>query len=309
MILDRVQISRFPAASAGIFVRTVRGAALVASMLSLAGCFDSGNDAPGTAIENTNPVANAGPNQPAPGQPAVVTSVLVTLNGSGSSDANGDPLNYDWLVVTRPVGSTAALSSTTVANPTFTPDVAGAYVFRLTVDDGFGTGTSSDEVTVTAIVPPTLPPVADAGADQTLSFTAPSTTVNLDGSASSDPNPGDTLTFSWVITNFDGVSPIPPAVPVTLVGANTATPSFDVTDIDQLGTYTLTLTVSDGVLSDTDTVDVTVDKSMPAASVLFSSGVFGTVALALANRWRKRKQPGKSNGNDKSSNDLAKGGK
>ena len=40
---------------------------------------------------NVAPVANAGPDQA-----GMAPVSLVTLNGSGSSDANGDPLTYSW---------------------------------------------------------------------------------------------------------------------------------------------------------------------------------------------------------------------
>jgi hypothetical protein len=52
----------------------------------------------------------------------------VTLNGSGSTDANSDPLTYGWTLTARPAGSAAALSGANTVNPTFTPDVAGSYV-------------------------------------------------------------------------------------------------------------------------------------------------------------------------------------
>lgn len=261
--------------------------ALVSAGL-LAGCLDASDNAPDTQIINTAPVANAGPDQA-----DVPTSTLVTLDGSGSSDADGDELLYTWEFVTLPAGSTATLANATTPlptltppQPTFTPDIAGTYTIRLTVDDTFGTGTSSDTVNVLAIVPPTNPPVANAGPDQDLSFAPPALTVNLDGSGSTDPD-NDPLTFAWVITSFVP-SGVPPATNVSLVGAATATPSFDVTDIDQLGEYTVRLTVSDGTLQSTDDVVITVDKSAPTASVLFGSGALASAALAWTSRKRRR---------------------
>ena len=84
---------------------------------------------------NSAPVANAGVNQTVTrsGTPSVVT---VTLTGTGSTDANGDTLTYLWALTTRPTGSTASLSSTTVVSPTFVADVAGIYVASLIVNDG-----------------------------------------------------------------------------------------------------------------------------------------------------------------------------
>ena len=84
---------------------------------------------------NSAPVANAGVNQTVTrsGTPSVVT---VTLTGAGSTDANGDTLTYLWALTTRPTGSTASLSSTTVVSPTFVADVVGIYVASLIVNDG-----------------------------------------------------------------------------------------------------------------------------------------------------------------------------
>jgi len=88
-------------------------------------------------------VANAGPDQ------TVNIGALVHLTGSGSTDPNGFPLTYSWSLTTRPSGSTAVLSSATAVNPTFVADVAGTYVARLIVNNGFSSS-APDTVTVTA---------------------------------------------------------------------------------------------------------------------------------------------------------------
>jgi hypothetical protein len=102
------------------------------------GKVDSSNVAAVTitaSAANSAPVANAGANQTVTrtGTPAVVT---VTLNGTGSTDANGDPLTYRWAITTKPALSAATLSSATAASPTFVADVAGIYVATLIVNDG-----------------------------------------------------------------------------------------------------------------------------------------------------------------------------
>jgi hypothetical protein len=62
--------------------------------------------------------------------------ITVTLNGTGSTDANGDTLTYRWAITTKPALSAATLSSATAASPTFVADVAGIYVATLIVNDG-----------------------------------------------------------------------------------------------------------------------------------------------------------------------------
>ncbi len=57
-----------------------------------------------------------------------------------------------WEEVRRPTNSMADLSSTTIRNPTFAPDVPDVYVFRLTASDESGLQTIST-VTLTATVP------------------------------------------------------------------------------------------------------------------------------------------------------------
>jgi len=266
----------------------------ISCALLLGGCLDASDDAPGTRVINTTPVADAGPDQV-----DVPATTRVSLDASGSFDADGDELLYTWEFVSRPAGSAAVLDNPANQNgfpeplppaTSFVPDIPGTYVLRLTVDDTFGTGTGTDTMSVVAVTPSTDPPVANAGADQALSYAPPALTVALDGTGTSDPD-NDPLTYAWVITAFVP-SGLPPATSVTLVNPDTATPSFDVTDVDQLGEYTLRLTVSDGTLQSTDDVVITVTKSLPAASVLFGSGALAGAALVWTAHRRRRKAGG-----------------
>ena len=108
------------------------------------GCGGSGGGSESTpgSPQNTAPVANAGPDQNA------VVSDLVTLNGTGSTDVNGNTLTYLWTITTKPSGSLAALTNESTANPTFIPDLDGSYVAQLIVNDGTVDSTV-DTVTIT----------------------------------------------------------------------------------------------------------------------------------------------------------------
>ena len=99
-------------------------------------------DVPGT---NATPVANAG------GAQNVLVGNVVTLNGRGSSDANGDTLTYMW-TGSGPPGSSATLIGANTVAPTFTADVAGTYVISLVVRDGKASSVPAT-VTITASAP------------------------------------------------------------------------------------------------------------------------------------------------------------
>jgi hypothetical protein len=51
--------------------------------------------------------------------------------------------SWEWRIVRQPSGSTAALSSGSVRNPTFTPDVSDMFIFQVTATDGANTSIST----------------------------------------------------------------------------------------------------------------------------------------------------------------------
>ena len=124
---------------------------------------------------NSTPVANAGSNQ------TVMAGWLLALDGSRSSNAS----TYSWSFMTKPAGSTATLSSSTVSKPTFTADKAGSYTVSLVVNNGTASS-YPDTVTVTAVSPRPVPDTGQttlyaAGDDSTYLSSAPSYTDNGDG--------------------------------------------------------------------------------------------------------------------------------
>jgi hypothetical protein len=96
---------------------------------------------------NQLPLANAGPEQT-----GITPGSMVTLDGSGSSDPDGDPITYSWTFEFRPVGSAATLTGANTASPTFFADLPGGYRLRLVVSDSFGS--SEDTVDVFTHLPP-----------------------------------------------------------------------------------------------------------------------------------------------------------
>jgi len=157
------------------------------------------------AVENDPPVADAGPDQT-----SLAAGSTVTLDGSGSSDPDGDTITYQWTQVSGPA---VTLSNATIVNPTFTIPATAIdtpIVFSLVVNDGRA-NSNTDAVTLQAV---NNPPVADAGPDQTMG--RPGDLITLDGTGSSDPD-GDSLTYQWV--QVSGPT-------VTLSDATAANPTF-----------------------------------------------------------------------------------
>ena len=145
----------------------------------------SSTDSVTVSTVNSAPVANAGPNQ------TVAVGSTVTLNGSGSTDVDGDSLTYAWTLLQVPTGSTAGLTGATTVSPTFIADKAGTYMAQLVVNDGHGNSANST-VTITTS---NTPPVANAGPNQNVNVNS---LVQLNGSGSTDVD-GDSLTYQWSI--------------------------------------------------------------------------------------------------------------
>ncbi|MBL4629818.1 MAG: GlyGly-CTERM sorting domain-containing protein, partial [Paraglaciecola sp.] len=130
------------------------------------------------------------------------------------------------------------------------PDVDAEQVltFTLTVTDQGGLS-STDEVSITVavVVVGSSAPVANAGADQSVTEGG---SVTLDGSASSDVD-DNIASYSWVQSAGDSVS---------LNNADTVTASFTAPSVSTVSTITLSLTVTDTAgNSSTDDISVTVN--------------------------------------------------
>jgi hypothetical protein len=189
---------------------------------------------------NRTPVADAGADQS-----GLEANTLVTLDGSGSYDPDGDSISYDWAQVAGPAVS---LSDSESVQPTFTPTVRGIYVFELIVNDG-SLNSQPDSVTVSV---DNQTPIADAGPDQLGVEVA--ALVTLDGSGSYDPD-GDSVGYEWIQISGPAVS---------LSDSTVVDPTF--TPI-LTGDYLFQLVVSDGLItSQPDTV--LIDVPAPPQTIL-----------------------------------------
>jgi RHS repeat-associated protein len=188
---------------------------------------------------NQPPVVDAGPDQTVE---TVDLPVPTELHGTVTDDAlpRGSTVTVTWSVVDGPGAVTFADPSVAVTTASF--EAPGVYTLRLTANDTEFTVT--DDVIIT-VLKNELPTV-DAGPDQTI--TLPTDTVALAGTAADDGLPtGSTLAVTW--TKVSGPGEVTFADPAS--AATSATFTVD-------GEYVLELTASDGQLSGSDTITVTV---------------------------------------------------
>jgi parallel beta-helix repeat protein len=217
---------------AGVDERDIDGNARVSSSR-----VDIGADELAT---NIAPIADAGPDQLIPHVPATVT-----LDGSGSTDFEGDTITYSWL---QTAGPTVSLSNANIVNPTFNPSQFGIYTFGLTVNDGTNDSLAN---TVIITIANTIP-IADAGAYQ--SFEQIPVSVTLDGSNSYDVDGDSIIAYSWQQTT---------GATVTLSNPNAAITTFAPVEFDA---YSFELVVSDEFGdSITDVTAVTIGNGNPIA--------------------------------------------
>jgi predicted outer membrane repeat protein len=113
------------------------------------------------------------------------------------------------------------------------------------------------------------PPIANAGADQSV---VAGSSVTLNGSASYDADPTQTITYAWTQTA---------GTPVTLTGASTAQPTFTAPNAAGALTFSLLVTDSLGLASSADTVTITVTNDAPIANAGADQSVVAGNSVSL----------------------------
>lgn len=224
-------------------MHSIRRTAAAVVLCALSACSGDGGTPAPAVPGNRPPVAQAGFDR------TVARGARVVLDASASVDPEGFPLAYMWTLVSGPAGSTAALQSPTSALAEFTADVPGAYAVRLQVSDGVN-GPATDEVVITCA---NQAPVARAGADREGSR---GVALSVSGAASYDPD-SDPIGYEWSLVSH------PVGSTAALSGATTSTAAITP---DAFGSYVLRLTVSDGSLTSSDEVTVTVVNHAPIAN-------------------------------------------
>ncbi|MGO1488733.1 MAG: PKD domain-containing protein [Arachnia sp.] len=181
-----------------------------------------------------------------------VSGLSVVFDSAGSSDPDGDALTYAWAFGDG--------ESSSEASPTHTYAAAGTYTVSLTVSDGSG---GTDEVSKDVTVSPEnqAPVAAFSGSVSGLS-------VVFDSAGSSDPD-GDALSYAWAFG--DGGS------------STEANPSHTYA---AAGTYTVSLTVSDGEGgTDEFTKDVTVSDTAIAGDTFGRTVASGWGSADVGGVW------------------------
>lgn len=194
-------------------------------------------------------------------------TATVNLNGTGSSDPDGDPITYAWF------DGTNQIAAGQVTTAQLAP---GQHAIRLIVTDNKGASGSSavQNITVQAVTQGNRPPVARIKNLPAEVFAANQTDaqVVLDGSDSTDPD-GDALSYKW----FDGATEIATGVQATVILA--------------LGTHQIKLVVTDnaGFPASGEVVQQVVVSATPSElkidSVTPNSGERGkTVTITVTGR-------------------------
>ena len=189
---------------------------------------------------NSPPTVNAGQDQ------EVAEGATVTLSGTANDDDLDDTLTYLWthdgsLAIT--FADPAALLTTFTA-----PNVAANTTVTVTLTVNDGTVDISDTLQVNITDSPNNPPEVEAGDDQEV---AEGATVTLSGTANDD-DLDDTLTYLWT---HDGSLAITFADPAALLT------TFTAPNVAANTTVTVTLTVNDGTVDISDTLQVNITDS------------------------------------------------
>lgn len=228
-------------------------------------------------LANTAPVADAGPDR------EVFAGTPFQLDGTGSSDADGDLLLFRWRQTAGPAATFLDGTNTLTAQleaPLLGAGVASTnLLFELAVDDlrSASLWPATDTVTVRVVrgTDPN-PPVADAGPDRPVDEDA---LVTLDGSGSSDPN-HEPLAFAWKFLGYAPATNLPP--PALFPNSATVQPQFRTPRFSRAGgldmLFRLRVSTPTGGIGE-DTVTIHVNDSVNEDPVA-NAGPDRTGALA-----------------------------
>lgn len=219
---------------------------------------------------NETPMAAAGPDQ------TVLEGDLVQLDGSNSSDPDGNISSYQWLQIDGPA---VVLSDPNSIKPSFESlDLKSgnaSLTFKLTVTDQ--AGLSSQDTSIINITWVNEPPVANAGLNQTV---FEGEMITLDATLSQDPDDGIASYFWEQISG----------TPITLNDAYSQLPAFrapeSINMLDTALTFRLTVTDRSGLRAqDTVIINISWTNNPPVADAGADQNVYaGQTVIIDASR-------------------------
>lgn len=247
-----VSVTAHPSTSFTI-VSAPAGDYSVTSLSDDNGCVATDLGASVLVTEEPAPTSEAGPAQ------TICASTTATLTGSS---IGGSATTGAWGIVSQPAGGDGALSdgsqSSTPDAVTFTANVDGAYVLRLTTNDPAGAcEAETDDVVITVVASAT----ADAGADQT---------ICVGGDATLAGTFSGTTGVTW-LTSGDGSFDDP-----SLANAVYSPGPADIAST----TVTLTLTTAGPCAPVSDDVVITIDAA-PVVDAGIPQTICSTASIVL----------------------------
>ncbi len=173
-----------------------------------------------TRTGNNTPVANAGQSR------TDVPAGLVALDGSASSDPDGDTITYKWA---QTGGPAVVLTGAETAKPSFQGVAGNSYTFQLTVRDSYG-DISTDAVSIGMEAAPIPAPVVGV-------FSATPATIQV----------GQLSTLSWTTQNatqvsISGLGVVPETGQLVVSPATTTT--YTLTALNETGSVTAEVTIT-----------------------------------------------------------------
>ena len=207
---------------------------------------------------NITPTANAGADQS-----ITLPTTIANLLGTGI-DPDGTITAYTWTKISGPAAGT--ITNPNTASTSVTGLVTGFYRFELRVTDNNG-ATDTDTMQVTVNAAANIAPIANAGADQTI--TLPTNSVILSGNGT-DPD-GTITAYNW--TKISG------PVAGTITNPNVAA-TFVTGLVTGIYTFELRVTDNNGAI-DTDTIQITVNAASGNIAPTANAGADQSITLPV----------------------------
>lgn len=188
---------------------------------------------------NLPPRASAGPDR------KVIGGSNVSITGVGTDPENG-PITYSWKQL---AGESVTFDTTQPSFSFKAPSVVSGetkrMVFQLTVKDS--ENQSGSDQLIIMVVPANSAPIVDAGVDQTANE---NTTLNLLCTAT-DPD-GDMINVAWSSSNSE----------VVIADAGSLSTTVQLPAVVKDQTITMTCSASDGKLSSSDSMKISVVNTL-----------------------------------------------